>query len=242
MKNSGNSTKIDKRLERKNWEEQEGPIFKGMNIRYEMDDRHQGIACEGIRVIHLMAKRLGLVKEIDKYLHMLKPHLPYKVGNFKFKKGGREFQISISRKEKKMEYMFEMEWPSLKAKVDVELLMDKNPDICKVFWDSMPFETIQLHAVVTGEDMYAYAPVNEVEFHKKGNYPVVISEAPVGSVTYSVLGLVAVYYGPCTENLKTQKIGQVNEKHLGILKSVGKAVWDSMYNSKKPIKVVFRKK
>jgi hypothetical protein len=28
-------------------------------------------------VIHLMAKRLGLAKQIDKHLHLLKRHLPY---------------------------------------------------------------------------------------------------------------------------------------------------------------------
>ena len=69
--------KIEKRLERRNWENQERPMFKGINIRYEMDDRNKGIACGGIGVIHLMAKRLGLAKEIDKHLHLLKRHLPY---------------------------------------------------------------------------------------------------------------------------------------------------------------------
>jgi hypothetical protein len=38
-------------------------MFKGMNIRYEMDDRHKGIACEGIGVIHLVARRLGLASD-----------------------------------------------------------------------------------------------------------------------------------------------------------------------------------
>lgn len=141
-----------------------------------------------------------------------------------------------------MEYIFEMEWPVLRAKVDAELFMDKNPDLCKIFWESMPFETIQLHAVVSGEDLYAYCPVNEVEFHHQGKLPVILSEAPVGSITYSILGLVAVYYGPITENLKTQMIGQVNKEHLDTLKNVGKAVWDSIYNTKKIIKVIFRKK
>lgn len=141
-----------------------------------------------------------------------------------------------------MEYRFEIEWPSLNARVDAELFMDKNPDLCKVFWDSMPFETIQLHAMVSGEDMYAYCPVNEVEFHHKGRLPVVISEAPVGSITYSVLGLVAVYYGHITEDLTTQLIGKVNEEHLDTLESVGRAVWDSIYNTKKIIKVEFRQK
>jgi len=69
--------KIEKRLERRNWEDQERPMFKGSNIEYEMDGRAKGIACGGIGVIHTMARRIGLVKEIDKELHLLKRHLPY---------------------------------------------------------------------------------------------------------------------------------------------------------------------
>ena len=72
---------IEKRLERRNWEEQERPIFKGSNIRYELDGRDQGVGCGGIGVIHTLAKRIGLVKGIDKHLHLhlhlLKRHLPY---------------------------------------------------------------------------------------------------------------------------------------------------------------------
>ena len=69
--------KIERRLKRRNWEEQRSPMFKGLNVRYEMDERHKGIACGGIGVIHLMAKRLVLVKEIDRHLQLLKRHLPY---------------------------------------------------------------------------------------------------------------------------------------------------------------------
>jgi len=69
--------KIEKRLERRNWEEQERPMFKGSNIHYELDGRDKGIACGGIGVIHALAKRIGLVKAIDKRLHLLKRHAPY---------------------------------------------------------------------------------------------------------------------------------------------------------------------
>lgn len=141
-----------------------------------------------------------------------------------------------------MEYRIEMEWPSLNAKVEAELFMHKNPELCKVFWDSLPFETIQLHAMVSGEDMYAYCPVNAVEFYNKGKAPVVIAKAPIGSITYSSLGLLAVYYGSITEDLKTQLIAQVKKEDLDILKSVGRAVWDSIYNTKKLIKVIVGKK
>jgi len=69
--------KIEKRLERKNWEDQERPMFKGSNIDYELDGQDKGIACGGIGVIHTLAKRIGLAKEIDKRLHLLKRHVPY---------------------------------------------------------------------------------------------------------------------------------------------------------------------
>ena len=52
-------------------------MLKGSNIGYELDGRDKGISCGGIGVIHTLAKRIGLVKEIDKRLHLLKRHVPY---------------------------------------------------------------------------------------------------------------------------------------------------------------------
>ena len=68
---------IERRLERRNWEDQECPMFKGSNIQYELDGRSEGIACGGIGVIHTLARRIGLVKAIDDRLHLLKRHVPY---------------------------------------------------------------------------------------------------------------------------------------------------------------------
>ena len=69
--------KIEKRLKRKQWENQPKPMFSGSNIHYEMDGRHKGISSGGIGAIHLMNKKLGFVKEMDTELHLLKRHLPY---------------------------------------------------------------------------------------------------------------------------------------------------------------------
>jgi hypothetical protein len=69
--------KIEKRLERRNWEDQQRPMFKGSTIHYELDGRDKGIASGGIGVIHTMARRIGLVKLLDKRLHLLKRHVPY---------------------------------------------------------------------------------------------------------------------------------------------------------------------
>ena len=69
--------KIAKRLERKQWESQPKPMFTASNIHYEIDGRHEGIACGGIGAIHLMNKKTGFIDEIDSVLHLLKVHLPY---------------------------------------------------------------------------------------------------------------------------------------------------------------------
>jgi hypothetical protein len=69
--------KIEKRLERRNWEEQPRPMFQGSNVHYEVDGRNKGIAQGGIGVLHRLAKQLGLVKAINQNLHLLKRHLPY---------------------------------------------------------------------------------------------------------------------------------------------------------------------
>ena len=52
-------------------------MFKATNIHYEFDGRHQGISYGGIGLIHLLAQKTGLLKEIDNNLELLKRHLPY---------------------------------------------------------------------------------------------------------------------------------------------------------------------
>lgn len=69
--------KIRKKLKKRNWTQQAHPMFKASNIHYEFDGRHQGISYGGIGLIHLLARKTGLLKEIDNNLELLKRHLPY---------------------------------------------------------------------------------------------------------------------------------------------------------------------
>jgi len=69
--------RIERRLGRKQWKEQANPIMKGSNIHYEMSEKQQAINCGGIGVFHQMVKKIGLVKEIDSKLKLLKVHIPY---------------------------------------------------------------------------------------------------------------------------------------------------------------------
>lgn len=68
---------IKKRLELRQWEAQDQPMFSAKNIQYEMADRVQAIDCGGIGAFHLLARNSGLIDAINNNLHLLKIHKPY---------------------------------------------------------------------------------------------------------------------------------------------------------------------
>jgi hypothetical protein len=69
--------RIARRLRKKNYTDQAEPMFQGGNIHYEIAERTGAVGCGGLGAVHTLAQRLGLVKEIDEHLHLLKVHLPY---------------------------------------------------------------------------------------------------------------------------------------------------------------------
>jgi hypothetical protein len=52
-------------------------MMSANNIHYELADRVQGLAAGGIGAMHLLASRIGLIRDIDHNLHVLKQHRPY---------------------------------------------------------------------------------------------------------------------------------------------------------------------
>jgi hypothetical protein len=69
--------RIRRRLEHQPGVERPEPMMTASNIRYEIADKVGGIAPGGIGAIHLLARKVGLIQDIDEGLHLLKRHLPY---------------------------------------------------------------------------------------------------------------------------------------------------------------------
>ena len=69
--------RMEQRLRRRRWREQDQPMFRASNIHYDVADRLRGLAAGGIGAVHLLAQRTGLIEAIDEHLHLLKIHLPY---------------------------------------------------------------------------------------------------------------------------------------------------------------------
>jgi hypothetical protein len=69
--------RIARRIKNQPGLERRQPMMAASNIHYEITDRTRAIAPGGIGAIHLMARNIGLVHDIDENLHLLKRHLPY---------------------------------------------------------------------------------------------------------------------------------------------------------------------
>jgi hypothetical protein len=69
--------RILRRIENKPGVERPVPMMAASNIHYEIAERARGIAPGGIGAIHLLARKLGLIEDIDRDLHLLKRHQPY---------------------------------------------------------------------------------------------------------------------------------------------------------------------
>src|SRR3954464_6239358 len=52
-------------------------MMPASNIHYEIAEKVRGIAPGGIGAIHLLAREIGLIRDIDQELHLLKRHMPY---------------------------------------------------------------------------------------------------------------------------------------------------------------------
>ena len=69
--------KNQKRLARRHYSDQPLPMFKPVNIQYEVSARQRAIGFGGIGAIHTLVGQLGLPEVLDDQLHLLKFHLPY---------------------------------------------------------------------------------------------------------------------------------------------------------------------
>jgi hypothetical protein len=69
--------RIQRRLDKTDLRGCGRPMFTARNIRYEIAARTRGLGYGGIGVMHVLARRIGLIDAIDDRLHLLKIHLPF---------------------------------------------------------------------------------------------------------------------------------------------------------------------
>jgi hypothetical protein len=68
---------LARRLDRRNRPAGRPPVFSTAHVTYEVSERTTATNAGGVAAAHVLAKKLGLVDEIDRTLQLLKVHLPY---------------------------------------------------------------------------------------------------------------------------------------------------------------------
>ena len=69
--------RIQNRLRDRVWQDQLVPMFRASNIHYDVAERDRGLGVGGIGMMHLLARRTGLIRALDSAVEVLKVHLPY---------------------------------------------------------------------------------------------------------------------------------------------------------------------
>src|SRR5437763_12594404 len=135
-------------------------MMAASNIHYEIADRTRAIAPGGIGAIHLLARKVGLIEDIDRGLHLLKRHLPYHesdhVLNIAYNplSGGRRLEHLEARRNDEV-YLDALGAERIPdpttagdfcrrfTQADVERLMDTFNDVRLRVWARQPAEFFQ---------------------------------------------------------------------------------------------------
>lgn len=135
----------------------------------------------------------------------------------------------------------EIEWVPLKVKVTADLLEDINPEFCNLLWSYLPYNSIQLHALISGQHLYHYNPIIETFFIEPKTKES-RAKSPEGTVFLSYLQHLSIKYGHVTEDLPAAPIARVIPEDISKLKEAGKKCWESTYKTKELIEVRVTKK
>lgn len=140
-----------------------------------------------------------------------------------------------------MSRLIEINWVELGLSVTAELKDDKNPKLASFFWDSLPYNTLQNHALVSGDHLYHMTPFRDLVY-SSAQYKEDRTRSPDGTLFLSHLQHLAIKYGPLTEYLSAAAIGDVIPEHIPRLKQVGDACWEAVYRRKQNVEVQVTRK
>src|ERR1043165_4223131 len=111
---------------------------------------------------------------------------------------GAQIQKPPEIRRIKMKRQIEIEWVELRKSVTATLVEDRNQALCNLLWEHLPYNSIQTHALVSGEHLYHIAPITDlvttVADHKEDR-----TQSPDGAVFLSQLQHMAIKYGRLSE-------------------------------------------
>jgi hypothetical protein len=135
----------------------------------------------------------------------------------------------------------EIEWYPLGIKVHAELFDGPNKNLSDLFWNNLPYNSLQNHALVSGHHLYHLVPSVELLYTQAGRKED-RTKSPDGTLFLSQLQHLAIKYGPLSEYIPAAPVGIVIPEHLPLLREAGRKCWDATFRSKEIVEARVRRK
>lgn len=124
----------------------------------------------------------------------------------------------------------EIEWSDFGVAISAELLDGENPEICEVFWQCLPFQTIFAASMSAGEMFKIPIPVTlPIAAEEK---LVLFPDEPPGSIISLGMGSLLLKYGTVAEPFRLPRVARVPQEELGKLREVAIKLRDAYFFTK----------
>lgn len=140
-----------------------------------------------------------------------------------------------------MEREVEIEWRPVGIKVVARLFDGPNRHLADLFWDSLPYNSLQNHALVSGDHLYHLVP-NIALVYTAAGMKEDRTKSPDGTLFLSQLQHLAIKYGTLSEYIPAAPVGIVVEEDLPRLREAGRVCWNAAYRTKEIVEVCVRRR
>ncbi|RAL12611.1 cucumopine synthase [Aspergillus homomorphus CBS 101889] len=113
-----------------------------------------------------------------------------------------------------------VKWPQLDITISVEMNEGQNSHVVDLFFESLPYRSLQNHALVSGDHLYHLVPCEKLIY------------------THADYKHLEIKYGPLTEYLPAAPCGRVLPEDMDSLRAAGNGVWKACHQTKQIIGVI----
>ena len=193
------------------------------------------------------ATRAELRRFARSFLRYLNRYTSYALFYFDWKMMGEKYtysntlpaampDTSVSRIEQGQK--IKISWSTLGCVAHAHLNTRNNPDLCAEFIQTLPFEALHIHVLVSGNMTYTWVPgvITASSLEKQR-----LCDAPIGRLFFSqATGMkVMIKYGHISEDLEVPVLGDILPQYHGMMAQLGRALWKKTYETKEAVMVRF---
>jgi len=129
-----------------------------------------------------------------------------------------------------MSRKFEIEWSDFDVTISVDLLDDENPELCAVFWQTLPFQTVFAASMSAGS-MLKF-PIPRILPVVPPEKLVLLPDEPPGIIISLGMGSLLLKYGIVAEPFRVPRLARITQKELDKVSNVATKLREAYFFTK----------